>query len=125
MQPVLPPLPPIKIPNTGLGQALTQLLAQFPSKPFPSAPQTFSAFTLSVMLSTIPFLSKQLKYASLASQHRALCVRSGAMGAPSVEIRGVGRVGVEEPNRPIVNNEVEGEVLRDLFASEERVKRGA
>jgi hypothetical protein len=47
------------------------------------------------------------------------------MGAPSVEIRGVGRVGVEEPNRPIVNNEVEGEVLRDLFASEERVKRGA
>lgn len=61
----------------------TQLDAQFVSNPLPSAAQAFPALSFSVMLSTILFLSRHEKYASLASQHLALSLRSGAMRAPS------------------------------------------
>lgn len=53
------------------------------------------------MLSMMEFLSRQVKKASRASQQRARWVRSGAMGAPSVEIFGGGGEG-EEAQNPIV-----------------------
>ena len=39
---------------------------------------------------------------SLASQHFARAVRSGAMGVPSVEILGAGSLSVELENKPMV-----------------------
>jgi len=69
---------------------VTQLDAQFASNPLASAPHTFAALSPSLILSIIWFLSKHLKYASLASQHCFRCVRSGAIGAPSEEILGAG-----------------------------------
>jgi hypothetical protein len=61
------------VPNLVQEQSqLTQLEAQFASNPFPSTAHPFSALSFSEILSTIPFLSKHLKYASLASQHFAL-----------------------------------------------------
>jgi hypothetical protein len=79
----------------------TQLLAQLVSNPLPSTEHAFSALSFSVMLSTILFRSKQPKYASLASQHLARCVRSGAIGAPSEEIFGGGGEAGEELNNPM------------------------
>jgi hypothetical protein len=52
------------------------------------------------MLSIILFRSRHLKYASLASQHFARWMRSGAIGAPSEDILGSGSDG-EELNRPM------------------------
>ena len=54
------------------------------------------------MLSTILFRSRHPKYASLASQHLARCVRSGAIGAPSEEIFGGGGEAGAELKSPIV-----------------------
>jgi hypothetical protein len=79
----------------------TQLLAQLVSNPLPSTEHAFSALSFSVMLSTILFRSKQSKYASLAFQHLARCVRSGAIGAPSEEIFGGGGEVGEELNNPM------------------------
>jgi hypothetical protein len=80
----------------------TQLDAQFDSNPLASAEQDFSALSFSVMLSTILFRSRHPKYVSLASQHFARCVRSGAIGAPSEEIFGGGGEADNEVKRPIV-----------------------
>lgn len=48
------------------------------------------------------FLSRHWKYASLASQHFARAVRSGAIGVPSVEILGAGSLSEELEKKPIV-----------------------
>jgi hypothetical protein len=47
------------------------------------------------------FLSKHLKYMSLASQHFARADRSGAIGVPSVEIFGAGNLSAELENKPM------------------------
>lgn len=49
------------------------------------------------------FLSKHPKYPSLASQHFARCVLSGAIGAPSDDILGGGREVDEELKSPILD----------------------
>jgi hypothetical protein len=51
------------------------------------------------------FLSRHPKYASLASQHFARWVRSGAIGAPSDDILGVRGEAGEELKSPIVGIE--------------------
>lgn len=62
------------------------------------------------MLSIIPFLSKHTKYASLASQHLARWLRSGAIGVPSEEIFGAGGdASFDKPKRPILGY---GELVR-------------
>jgi hypothetical protein len=90
------------IDPTNLRQELTQLLAQFPSKPLPSTEHAFSALSFSAILSTILFRSRHLKYASLASQHLARWLRSGAIGAPSEEILGGGGEAGDVLKNPIV-----------------------
>ena len=82
--------------------ALTQLVAQFASKPFPSTAHSFAAFSLSLMLSTISCVSRHWKYMSRASQHFARSLRPGAIGVPSVDIFGAGgEVEEELENQPI------------------------
>jgi hypothetical protein len=83
---------------------LTQLLAQFVSNPFPSAAHSFAAFSPSLILSIISWLSKHLKYMSRASQHFERSLRFGAMGVPSVESLGAGgEDGAEDVDqKPIV-----------------------
>lgn len=89
---------------------LTQLVAQFFSNTLASDPQDFSALVFSVRLSMISFLSRHLKYASLASQHCDLWLRSGAMGAPSAPIFGGGREACEELKIPMFNWWIESTV---------------
>ena len=98
----------------GFQEKRTQLDAQLLSKPFPSVEQLVSALSFSDKLSTILFLFKHSKYASLASQHLARWLRSGAIGAPSEEILGWVE-GVEELNRPIVEVSGNWTVRKDLF----------
>lgn len=78
-------------------------MAQFFSNPLASFPQDFSALSFSVMLSMISFLSRHLKYASLASQHCDRWLRSGAIGAPSAAIFGGGRDAWDEPKSPMMD----------------------
>jgi hypothetical protein len=87
---------------TNRRQGLTQLLAQLPSKPLPSTEHAFSALSFSAILSTILFRSRHLKYVSLASQHLARWLRSGAIGAPSDEILGGGGEAGDVLKNPIV-----------------------
>jgi len=97
----------------------TQLLAQSLANTLSSAPQALSAFVFSPMLSMMSFFSRHWKKASRASQHLALCERSGAIGAPSVEIFGAG--GAEEAKKPMLSRActddgVSWRVVRENYA---------
>ena len=63
------------------------------------------------------FLSRHWKYASLASQHFARAVRSGAIGVPSVEILGAGSLSAELENKPMVYVEREDELFVGVAVS--------